>query len=186
MKPPFEHRSTNAAWELMSELCLQTIRKVAWSESLLTSRVEARSAPGSRLATVIYLLARNYSCVPCRFNMGSMMVDKTFMGRVFLPPEPSAELHINFGWNVQNGQKYPELMPLFQEAISKQDYEALMSKIKDYLEKNSINDCLPICGLMTIGCGVGCFVCGSIAHSASKITSDLTKIGGNPHKKRLG
>ncbi len=31
-----------------------------------------------------------------------MSVDRTFMGRVFLPPAPSAELHVNIGWNTVN------------------------------------------------------------------------------------
>ncbi|KAL1510311.1 hypothetical protein AB1Y20_006631 [Prymnesium parvum] len=75
--------------------------------------------------------------------MTACMVKKDYMGRVFLPPAPSAELHINFGWNVQNGQLYPEWVPIFEEAISKKDYDALVSKIRDYLDKNAINELLP-------------------------------------------
>ena len=93
------------------------------------------------------------------------MVDKTFMGRVFLPPHPNNELHINIGWNVTDGQKFPEWLPIFQEAITQQEYDALISKIKEYLAKNAINHCLPTCAMMTIGCGVGCFICGCAAAS---------------------
>jgi hypothetical protein len=105
----------------------------------------------------------------------SMMVDKTFMGRVFLPPE-SAELHINIGWNERGGQKYAEWMPVFQEAISQKDYEALVSKLKDYFETNAINPFLPRCAMATLTCGVGCLICGYMAVKASSITRDLKEI----------
>ena len=109
--------------------------------------------------------------------MGPAMVSKDFMGRVFLPPAPSANLHINIGWSATDGQKYPEWMPIFQEAISKEDYDSLISKIKDYLSANSINACLPMCAVTTMSCGVGCFVCCYLAAAGTKITGDLKKIG---------
>jgi hypothetical protein len=40
------------------------------------------------------------------------------MSRVFLPPTPSAELHVNIGWNTVGNQADPEWMPLFGKAIS--------------------------------------------------------------------
>ena len=66
-------------------------------------------------------------------------------------------------------------MPIFQEAISKEDYDSLISKIKDYLSANSINACLPMCAVTTMSCGVGCFVCCYLAAAATKITGDLKR-----------
>ena len=129
----------------------------------------------ARLCAAMCLPQDTHRCIPCQIIMGSL-VDKTFMGRVFLPPAPSAELHINIGWNVRNGQRYAEWMPVFQEAISQKDYEELVSKLKDYLETNAINPYLPICAQMTCVCGVGCCICGYLYVTASSITRDLKKI----------
>ena len=105
------------------------------------------------------------------------MTDKTFMGRVFLPPAPSQELHINIGWHFANAQTYPEWMPIFEEAISKAEYDALIGKIKGYLEKNKVDAGLPLCGMFTVCCfGIGCCILGYVASKASQITNDLKKI----------
>ena len=94
------------------------------------------------------------------------------MGRVFLPPAPSAELHVNIGWNTAGNQEYPEWMPLFGEAISKANYDRLIAKIKAHLEANAIPMWLVCCG-----CGV-CPVPGlcCLYMKASSITKELQKI----------
>jgi hypothetical protein len=106
---------------------------------------------------------------------GSMSVDRTFMGRVFLPPAPSAELHVNIGWNTVGNQAYPEWMPLFGEAISKPDYESLIAKIKTHLEANAIPMWQVACGMCPPTCLVGGACC--LYLKASAITKELGKIG---------
>jgi len=104
-----------------------------------------------------------------------MGVDKTFMGRVFLPPPPSSELHVNIGWNTAGHQAYPEWMPVFGEAISKPDYESLIAKIKTHLEANAIPMWQVACGTCPPTCLVGgaCY----LYLKASAITKELGKIG---------
>ena len=102
----------------------------------------------------------------------TMSADKTFMGRVFLPPAPSAELHINIGWNTIGNQAYPEWMPIFQEAISKEDYDRMIIKIKAYLDEHAMPmNCVCVACL--------CWPCGLpyLYAKSSNITSALQRIG---------
>jgi hypothetical protein len=103
-----------------------------------------------------------------------MAVDRTFMGRVFLPPAPSAELHVNIGWNTVGNQAYPEWMPLFGEAISKADYDRMIAKIKAHLDANAIPMWQVACGMCPPTCIVGgaCY----LYIKASAITKELQKI----------
>jgi hypothetical protein len=104
-----------------------------------------------------------------------MSIDRTFMGRVFLPPAPSKELHINVGWNTVGNQAFPEWMPLFGEAISKDDYDKLIAKIKEHLDANSIPMWQVYCGIMPPTGMIGgiCY----LYWKASAITKELRKIG---------
>ena len=104
-----------------------------------------------------------------------MSVNKTFMGRVFLPPAPSAELHINIGWNTVGNQSYPEWMPLFAEAISKEDYDRLTGNIKAHLETNAIPFWQTQCALCCCGMCV-CCPCVYVYFRASAITKELKQI----------
>lgn len=101
-----------------------------------------------------------------------MSADKTFMGRVFLPPAPSAELHINIGFNTVGNQAYPEWMPIFKEAISKKDYDRMIGKIKAYLDENA----MPMYCVSLACC---CFPIGLpyLYVKTGNITSGLQQIG---------
>ena len=104
-------------------------------------------------------------------------IDKTYMGRVYLAPAPSQELYINIGWNWVNGQMYPEWMPIFEEAISKEEYDTLIGKIKSYLDENNLDPSLRSCGYRSAGCcciGV-CILC-HLSSQTNRITNDVKKI----------
>ena len=78
-----------------------------------------------------------FTCV-ISFANGKRRSIKTFMVRVFLPPAPGDELYINIGYCYGGNQVYPEWMPLFREAISKEDYDRFIAKIKAYFDANVI------------------------------------------------
>ena len=86
-----------------------------------------------------------------KFTTSMCYDENPFEGRVFLPPSdraPSDELHVNIGWITRGGQgtTYPDWMPLFQAAISEQDYNLLIGRIKEYREKNTISRLQETCG----------------------------------------
>ena len=106
--------------------------------------------------------------------MSSGRVDKykDFMGRVFLPPAPSQELYINIGLRFTNGQAYPEWMPLFGEAISKTEYDALIGKIRGYFDQNAVNGDLYD---SYESVGTWCFFC-YLKQTEKRMDRDLKKI----------
>ena len=107
-----------------------------------------------------------------------MQVDKKFMGRIMLAPnkvQPAdgTLLYINFGWNTEGNQSYPEYLPALAPTVSKEDYNALMTQIKEYLDANGISMCLVTTGMVLAPCVIGCFFCGMAAMKANQITADL-------------
>ena len=81
-----------------------------------------------------------------------------FMGRVYLPPAPSQDLHVNIGYPYEGKQLFPSWMPVFEHAISKKDYDEMVGKMKALLAEKCITECdLSMRTLSVLFClGVGC------------------------------
>jgi len=130
--------------------------------------------PLGALAAVMFviMLVGLFPCFLLTMKMCCESDETPFEGRVFLPPSaasentectwgvvvrragqaepdwaPSDELHVNIGWITRGGKTtYPDWMPLFQAAISEQDYNLLIGRIKEYREKNTISRLQETCG----------------------------------------
>jgi hypothetical protein len=77
-------------------------------------------------------------------------------GRVFLPPASlPQELHVNIGLMSKGFQAYPDWEPFMEHAISKDDYDEMMGKIKAIFEEGAVDARLVGCACMTSLCLIG-------------------------------
>jgi hypothetical protein len=81
-----------------------------------------------------------------------------YMGRVFLPPAPSQDLHVNIGLLLEGNQNFPKWMPVFEHAISEKDYDEMVGKMKALLAEKYMSEFdLSMRTLSVLFClGIGC------------------------------
>lgn len=102
------------------------------------------------------------------------MVNKMFMGRVFLPPAPSNELYINIGWSMRDQQIWPEWMPIFESMISKKDYDEMIGEMKTLMDDKSIHPALKYAARTPCFCVC---LCPIVIPMALDITKSMKTIG---------
>ena len=111
-----------------------------------------------------------------RFCEGESDRANDFKGQVFLAPAPMDELHINIGGITKNKEPYPEWKPLFQEAISEQDFNLLIERIKECREKNNVSACLKEFALSQAIFPWGWVASFFLVKQVQRITHDLDNI----------
>jgi hypothetical protein len=75
---------------------------------------------------------------------------------VFLPPASlPQELHVNIGLMSKGFQTYPEWEPFMEHAISKDDYDEMMGKIKAIFDEGAVDARLHLYACMTSLCLIG-------------------------------
>ena len=124
------------------------------------------------ILVLLHLLSLFLCCTSC-----CCVPEDQHSGLVYLPPAPSAELHISIGGVLsKKGQDYAEWMPLFQEAISEKDYNLLIGRIKEYQQKNSINICHSAFAFSFICYPWGMAASYCLVKEVQRITRDLDNI----------
>lgn len=100
------------------------------------------------------------------------MTDHSNKGRVFLAPPPKNELWVNIGWNVEGSQLYPEWVPQMEGAISKDDYDFMIARVKQCMDDNNMEEAAVWCCVFFVPI-VGCCFMSARGH---RITGHLKRI----------
>jgi len=84
------------------------------------------------------------------------MDPKRFAGRIFLEPEPlhkgkRPRLFVCLGSPIPGSFKFAEYAPEMSSVCSKSEFEALMTDVKEFVEKHTINKC---CYDASLYCGI--------------------------------
>lgn len=66
--------------------------------------------------------------------------NKSAAGRIFLAPQPleAPQIWLNLGYDSYDGFQIPKYIEQFKEICTEEQYDSLMSDIKDHFEKNSL------------------------------------------------
>ena len=111
-----------------------------------------------------------------------MSINRRYMGKIFLAPmsqQPKSDgttLYINIGFNSQGNQVFPAWIPALEPAVGKEAYDALMAKLKSYLDANGVDNCLMYTSCILAPLCIGLICCGIMAAQGSKITGDLKEM----------
>jgi hypothetical protein len=101
-------------------------------------------------------------------------------GRVFLPPASlPQELHVNIGHFMKGLQAYHEYESFMEHAISKDDYDEMMGKVKAFMEANACHTAWEMLFSCTTMCGLCCFTYAYVyMYKYGKVTKGLQQIVG--------
>ena len=71
----------------------------------------------------------------------------SYMSRIYLAPRSvhpadGTELWINFGWNTKGNVMFPEWIPALNSVCSKDEYDRLAMRVRDYVNKNGLDMCV--------------------------------------------
>jgi len=101
-------------------------------------------------------------------------------GRVFLPPASlPQELHVNVGVMGKGIQAYPEWETFMEHAISKDDYDEMMGRVKAIFEEGAVDWRLHCCAWLTFVCVIGTVPCAYLMIKQNRIIKGVEAVVGD-------